>query len=393
MTTSLKRSLTAAGAAALALVLAACGAGESGGGDTSSAPAPSSSGSSAAASPVDAAAAIIDPLKGEIAWPAPAALSAPADVKGKTIWWVPIGDAVPVIHGFYEGFNQAVTAAGGTVKLCDGKFNPADIGNCLKQAGEQKADAVVTAFIDYMMLPAAFDGLTAAGVPVLVAGVPPTGDKTQTEGFAFYDPSGQVKKMYETTSAAGIVAAGDGANGLWLRLLDSSLTTGSSDAGVAAWKTLCPDCPLATVDFTTANVDKLASAVSAALVQNPDVNVVMVPVDSFVPPVTQALKTAGKNDVKVVSTGGDVPNLQNVAAGTQAGDLGTPVIYTGWAYANALFQLLAGDTVTGSDELVNRFFDSSNIGELTITPEAYLSNDWYGDDSYEAAFKAAWGLS
>jgi len=230
-------------------------------------------------------------------------------------------------------------------------------------------------------------------VPVLVAGVPPTGDKTQTENFAFFDPSGQVKKMYETTSAAGIINGGDSPNGLWLRLLDSSLTTGASDAGVAAWKTLCPDCALATVDFTTANVDKLASAVSAALVQNPDINVVMVPVDSFVPPVTQALKTAGKNDVKVVSTGGDVPNMQNVQAGTQAGDLGTPVIYTGWTYANALFQLLAGDPVDPNSTLNNRYFDSSNVGDLTISPEAYLSNAWYGDDSYQAAFTTAWGLS
>ena len=56
MTTSLKRSLTTAGAAVLALALAACGAGESGG-TTSSAPAPSSSGasSSAAATPAEAA--------------------------------------------------------------------------------------------------------------------------------------------------------------------------------------------------------------------------------------------------------------------------------------------------------------------------------------------------
>ncbi|MCA0329001.1 MAG: substrate-binding domain-containing protein [Actinobacteria bacterium] len=393
MTTSLKRSLTAAGAAVVALVLAACGAGENTG-TTSSSAAPSASGSSSAASPAEAAAAIIDPLRSPITWPEPTALSKAVDVKGKTIWWVPIGDAVPVIHGFYEGFNQAVTAAGGTVKLCDGKFNPADIGNCLKQAGEQEADAVVTAFVDYAMLPAAFDALTAKNIPVMVAGVPPTGDKTQTENFAFFDPSAHVKRMYETTSAAGIFAVGDSAtpNGLWLKLMDSSLTTGSSEAGIAAWKTLCPDCPLATVEYTTANADKIPSAVSAALVQNPDINVIMVPVDSFVPPVTQALKTAGKNDVKIVSTGGDLPNLQNVKAGTQAGDLGTPVIFTGWQYANGLFQLLVGDEVVPDKGLTNRFFDSSNIGELTLTPEAYLSNQWYGDDSYQAAFKSAWGL-
>lgn len=387
MTTSLKRSMTAAGVALAALVLAACGAGESSNNSSS----PTSTGS--ASSPAAAAAAIIDPLKAQITWPAPTKLSGAVDVKGKTIWWVPIGDAVPVIHGFYTGFQEAVQAAGGTVKLCDGKFNPADIGNCLKQAADQNADAVVTAFIDYAMLPTAFDALTAKGIPVLIAGEAPSGGKTASKDLAFFDPSGHVKKMYETTSAAGIVNGGDKPNGLWLKLEDSSLTKDASDAGVAAWKALCSDCALATVDFTTANVDKLPSAVSAALVSNPDVNVVMVPVDSFVPPVTQALKTAGKTDVKVVSTGGDLPNMQNVQAGTQAGDLGTPVIFSGWQYANALFQLLVGDAVTPDSTLTNRYFDSSNVSGLTLTPEAYLSNAWYGDDSYQAAFKTAWGIS
>lgn len=389
MTTSVKRSLTVATAAVAALVLAACGAGESNNNSSSS-----PTGSASATSPSAAAAAIIDPLKAEITWPEATKLSKAVDVKGKTIWWVPIGDAVPVIHGFYEGFNQAVTAAGGTVKLCDGKFNPADIGNCLKQAADQSADAVVTAFVDYAMLPAAYDALTAKGIPVLVAGEAPSGGKTASKDLAFFDPSAHVKKMYETTSAAGIVAAGDKApNGLWLKLMDSSLTTSASEAGVAAYKALCPSCALATVEFTTPNVDKLPSAVSAALVQNPDVNVIMVPVDSFVPPVLQAVKTAGKTDIKVVATGGDLPNMQNVKAGTQAGDLGTPVIYTGWQYANALFQLLVGDEVVADSTLTNRYFDSSNISGLTLTPEAYLSNQWYGSDSYQAAFKTAWGIS
>ena len=386
MTTSLKRSMTAAGVAVAALVLAACGSGESS--TTSTSP----SGSASGTTPAAAAAAIIDPLKAQITWPTPTKLGKAVDVKGKTIWWIPIGDAVPVIHGFYSGFQQAVEAAGGTVKLCDGKFNPADIGNCLKQAADQNADAVVTAFIDYAMLPTAFDALTAKGIPVLVGGEAPSGGKTSSAQLAFFDPSGRVKKMYETTSAAGIVNGGDKPNGLWLKLQDSSLTKDASDAGVAAWKVLCADCALATLDYTTANADKLPSAVSAALVSNPNVNVIMVPVDSYVPAVSQALKTAGKTDVKVVSTGGDLPNMQNVKAGTQAGDLGTPVIYTGWTYANALFQQLVGDTVAPQDGLANRYFDSSNVGSLTLTPEAYLSNAWYGDDSYVAAFKTAWGV-
>ena len=125
---------------------------------------------------------------------------------------------------------------------------------------------------------------------------------------------------------------------------------------------------------------------------NPDINVVMVPNDAFTGPVSQALKTAGKPDAKIVSSGADLANMQNVKAGSQAGDAGAAGIHAGWAITNALFQLLVGDTVAPNNPLV-RYFDSSNIGNLTLTPEAYLSNAWYGDDSYQPAFKTAWGIS
>ena len=49
--------------------------------------------------------------------------------------------------------------------------------------------------------------------------------------------------------------------------------------------------------------------------------------------------------------------------------------------------------MAADNTLTNRYFDSSNVGDLTLTPEAYLSNQWYGDDSYQAAYKSAWGLS
>jgi ribose transport system substrate-binding protein len=384
---SVRSKVAVAAVAAATLALTACGSSASSSTSTGSA-APSS----AANEKIDAAKAELDKLKTPVAWPDPVAPSKPLDVAGKTVWWVPIGDAVPVIHGIGEGFKQAVEAAGGTFKLCDGKFNPADIGNCLKQAGEQGADAVVTAFVDYAMIPNAFDALTAQGVPVLVGGVPQSADAEVGPTLAFFDPTERVNAIYETVSKSGIATNGAETNGLWLRLLDSTTTTNASDAGVAKFKEICPDCALATVDFTTANIDKLPSAVSAALVKNPDINTLLVPVDSFVAPAVQGAKTAGKNDLTVVSAAGDLPNMLAVKAGGQAGDFGNPVIYTGWTYGQALAQLLAGDTVSPDDQAIGRYFDSTNVADLTLTPEEYLTSTWYGDDSFKAKYLTAWGV-
>lgn len=364
-------------------MLTACG-GEAGSG-----------GETAASAPADdrfaSLNAEIDALRGPIDWPEPKKLGRPVDLTGKTIWWIPIGGSVSVVNGFAEGVKEAVTTLGGQVKLCDGKFNPTEIGNCLKQAGEQRADAVITAFIDYAMVPNAFDSLIRQGVPVLVAGVPPTGDVKPSENFAFFDPSPQVMKMYETVTKVGLVQDGSNTKGLWLRVLDSQLTTRASDAGVAKFKEPCPDCSLDTVEYTTANVDKLPSEVSAALVKNPEINTLFVPVANFVQPVLQGVKTAGETGIKIVTSNGDLQNLQLIASGEQTGDLSTPVIYTGWQYVNALLQLVAGDEVEPAGELTNRFFDASNIDGLKLTPEAYLTSDWFGDESFKDAFLTAWG--
>ena len=386
--------------AAAALTLSACSsattsptAADSSGTSPAATVSDSGSTTSPASGPIDAAKAELAVLQAPIEWPEPVAPTKPLDVSGKTIWWVPIGDSVPVIHGIGEGFRQAVEAAGGTLKMCDGKFNPSDIGNCLKQAGEQGAAAVVTAFVDYAMIPNAFDALTEQGIPVLVGGVPAPEGATATSTLAFYDPTKRVNGIYETVTKSGVAANGEATNGLWLRLLDSTTTTAASDAGVAKYRELCPDCPLATVDFTTANVDKLPAAVSAALVKNPDVNTLFVPVDGFVAPAVQGAKTAGRSDLTVVSAGGDLSNMQAVQSGGQTGDFGNPVIYTGWAYGNALAQMLAGDAVMPDDHAVGRYFDSTAVADLTLTPEEYLTSNWYGDDSFKSEFLAAWGVS
>ena len=88
---------------------------------------------------------------------------------------------------------------------------------------------------------------------------------------------------------------------------------------------LCPTCTVATADFTTANLDKLPSAVSAALVSHPDTNTLVVPVDSFVPPALQGVQSAGKaGKIKVISSSSDLAGLQRIKDGQQVSDLGTP---------------------------------------------------------------------
>jgi len=385
--TTVRRGAASVAALAVLALLGACAQGDA---------AQSNSGSSGdsadgIAQAKEAVAGWTEPIS---EYPEEPALSKTPDMQGKKVTIIPLGDNIPVIHGVAVGLQDALQTVGASGSICDGKFNPTAVADCLKQAGDQGADAVVTLFIDYAMAGTAFDALADKGVPVLVGAVAEDPKRKSDGTLAFYDNTARVGKLYDAMSMAALADGGEETNALWLRLMDSTTTRGASDRGVATFKELCPTCGLATADFTTANLDKLPSAVSAALVAHKDTNVMIVPVDSFVGPALQGLQSAGLADqVKIVSSSSDVAGLQRVKDGQQIHDLGTPVIFEGWKVANALMQLLAGDEVQKADVLVTRDFNADNVDELELTDEAYFTPDWFGDDSFKANFLTAWGVT
>jgi ribose transport system substrate-binding protein len=367
-------------------LLGACGAGER---ET-----PTDAGATAvSASGVQSAKAALQGWATAPKWPAVTPIGKPVDLTGKKFTFVALGDQIPVIHGVGVGATQALAAAGAEVKICDGKFNPTAVADCLKSAGDEKVDGVISAFVDYQMAGPAFDALAAKGVKVILGGVAPSGGRKADAGLAFYDNTPRVFALHEAMSQAAVAEGGDKTNVLWVRLMDSTTTTGASAAGIAKFKQLCPSCGIAETEFTTANIDKLATSISAALVSHPDTNAVIVPVDSFVPPVLQGIQSAkftGK--VKVHSSSSDLAGLQRVKDGQQASDLGTPVLFEGWKFANAMVQLMAGQPVEKGDDFVTRAFTKANVGELTLDDKSYLTDDWFGGSGYQQSFLAAWGI-
>lgn len=389
--------MAAATLAAAALVLAACGS------DTESpdATAASAAPASAVATAGDVSAAI-EEAKAELtaleapvtAWPEPATLSKPVDVTGKTVFLIPIGDAVPVIQAVRTGVQQSLEMAGATTQLCDGKFNPSEIANCLKQAADKKVDAVVTFFIDYAMVPTAFDSVTAAGIPVLVGGAIPTGEPPADAPLAFLDGSQQNKQTVRLLAKGAVVDQGENLKALVLRLNDSKLTTDANDQAIAQIKEMCPTCVAEPVDFTTATVDKLPSAVSAALIANPGINAIIVSPEVYMEPAIAGLNSAGLADqVKLYGANADLSGLQRVKDGAQVMDIAVSPVLSGWQFTDGLMQLLAGDEVTANPSIAGaRIFTKNNVGTLNLTPEAYMTTQWYGGDNvdFQQAYLNSW---
>ena len=89
-------------------------------------------------------------------------------LKGKTVWYIPIGEATPLMSAIGTNLTQALGQVGVKVHLCDGQFLPTDIATCMSQAVSQGAAGVVTCYVDYAALPTAFDSLVSHHIPVFV---------------------------------------------------------------------------------------------------------------------------------------------------------------------------------------------------------------------------------
>ena len=147
------RHVRALAATAVAVsLIGACGAGER---ETPTSP----TASAASAAGIDQAKEAMVGWAKAPEWPEATKIAKPVDLKGKRFTYVALGDQIPVIHGLGVGVTEALSAAGAQVKICDGKFNPTAVAECLKSAGDEGVDGVVTAFIDYQMAGPAFDAL------------------------------------------------------------------------------------------------------------------------------------------------------------------------------------------------------------------------------------------
>ena len=394
MTLSLRsRAVAIAAAAATATALAAC---SSSGGSSNAGASGGTAGNSASA-PQGVSYAKAQLAKYEAtrdSYGTPVAVSNVPDLHGKTVWYVPIGTAVPVLATIGNAMTDALGKLGASVHVCDGKFQPTTVAACMSSAVSQGANAVVTGFVDYAAAPSAFQSIVAKGIPVLVGGEAPSGGATPGPKLGFFDPSGLTQQAFKLMSDAVIADSNGKANALVVRLADSNLTIKNSNVGVDELTSHCPGCTVTTVDATTAGMNKLGSAISAKLAANPDINYLVLPQDAYLQAALPGIQSAGfANKLKVVAAGGTVAGLQAVKSGQIAYNIGQGAVYNGWGFADATVRLLAGAQIQPENDGAIRVFDKSNVGSIDLTDANYNSTVWYGGNKWQQDFLAAWGVN
>ncbi|WP_017934543.1 sugar ABC transporter substrate-binding protein [Nocardioides sp. Iso805N] len=314
------------------------------------------------------------------------------DLNGKAVWYIPIGTSVPVLASMGDAISEALGNLGAKVHTCDGKFTPTTISECMSTAATQKAAAVITGFVDYNMVPAAFQDLASKGIPTLVGGQAAPSGVSASKTLGFFDASPLTQQAYKLMADAAIADSNGNAQVLEVSLTDSSTTKANTEATDAEFKQYCPACEVTTTETTTAAIAQLGSALAAKLSANPNIKYVIIPQDAFYQAALPGLQSAGfANKVKIITAGGSTAGMQSVKAGQIAYDMGQGVWNQGWSMADGAVRLLAGAEVQPETQGPIRVFTKDNAASLDLTDANYASSAWYGSDAWKQDYLTAWG--
>lgn len=283
--------------------------------------------------------------------------SGPAAVEGKSIWYISCGQAFVACSQHAEGFAEAAEHLGWTVSIQDGRATPSVASDLIRQAVAAKADAITFVAFDCPGIKSALLLAKEEKIPVIAsqsidcsaeifggeealftAGVSLMGSADARD---YYRKFGELRAKYilaKTEGKANIVSIGE----------TSQVIQQTNHEGFMDTIAKCGDCVVNESLFNFGQVPSPATQIwQSALLQNPDANVVEFGIDALM---VLGLQTAVKQANKGASTGvvvgggeGFPPNYDLIREGTQTFSVAMPYNWFGWATADTVNRILAGE--------------------------------------------------
>jgi ribose transport system substrate-binding protein len=364
---------------ALAALLSACG---SGGSTSSEGPSEGTAKQTENASDEQSSSEskAFEEFSAPITWPGPNDQVTPPP--GKSITVVICGSQGITCVRVGEGVTAAAAAA---VTLVDGQSNPTVWNQAVQSAVANKTDGIVLAAVPPALVSGALEKAKAAGVKIAAALSvlgPPVDVKVELD-----------RKAIAAANSAWIAQdSGGDAKVLVVRDDEFPETKVTSDAYSTDLPSECSGCSVEDeVEFTLALASqRLASEVSQALRQHPEINYIIQPFDTVTTFVEQGIAQAGKTgQVKIVGLGADPPSFEAMKEGSMAESFGTPAEWMGWDAVDGLIRSFAGKPVPKLNPQTQSNYD---VPERYVTAEAPEPgpNGW-PDFDYQSKFELLWG--
>jgi ribose transport system substrate-binding protein len=312
-------------------------------------------------------------------------------LKGKTIYYIPIVQAVPTFVVAAAAMKQALTRAGLGLQVCDAQAQPAAAAACVQQAVTAGAAGIVLDAIPYGMAYNALNAAAAKGIPILVADQLPDPASTPNTDKVSYLPGaqGQASDIAWWT----IADSGGKANGIIAEEIDNPSSIAQVTDSLAVYKQNCPDCVMTVKRISASTTNLEASAASADLLGDPSATYFYTEFEDSLQPTIQGIQQSGKTSVSLSVAAGTVNGL-----GLLAGNSPVKAVvvvdeaYEGWALTDEILRMATG-TAPVTETIPTRLFTKENIGTIEVTTAAQASGAWFGDNSFESTFASLWGVS
>lgn len=379
-----------------AAVVAGCGSSSSSSSSSSSGGSGGSSASTSASSNntgLTHAQAVVTKLKAPVSsYALPTApIKGVASLKGKTVMFIPLINAIPAFQIVESSFADALGKLGIKVQPCNGGANPSTTAACINQAVSQKMAGIVTDAIPYGLAAQAFASAAKSGVKIVIA------DQIAQPGTTSKNLSYQQGNIDQPTLMADWMIADSGgkANAIVSEETDSPSAKAYVTQGLSPeFAKYCPGCKVKIITNAAGSPDQIASAINSAVISDPNAQYMYTEFEDDLQGTLQGLQQAGKiNSIKVLAATATIAGLQKMKAHQAVySEVGTDVNYEGWADADQLLRMMAGQPVV-AEHVPERIFDRSNVGTLTLTPAAQASGEWYGSPSaFKTGFTKLWGV-
>lgn len=252
---------------------------------------------------------------------------------------------VPVCAEFNNAAKEAADLLGWKTTRVDLGVSPEDFANAYNRAIELKPDLVVGSGLSRELFDKQLNELAEMDIPVIQwsSGIKPVEDKLWV---AVDDPFYQAAGVM----AAEVVAA-DGdlkSNVAVFNVPQYTMSTLFAKTFESYIDKACADCTVSYQEAAAADIGKLAQKVTAHVQRNPDTTHVVCSFGDLCQGVGQALKTAGRDDIKIYTQDPGATNFQNIASGTEWGATPLAIGQTGWQIIDLAQRIFNGDDVAGT---------------------------------------------
>lgn len=311
----------------------------------------------------------------------------------ENVYVVSCGEMVPGCSVPAAAAASAAKAIGWNATIADGKLNPEGFATAIRQGIAGGATVIVPIGIGCGVAQAAFQEAVDAGIKIIGGGGPDDCDPklwtserqwvTGQEGPAMWASFGALQADYvfgKTNGNANPVVI-NFTGQVWGQWITDGFNAELEKLGNQGKV-------LTTVDVSDTEMTdgSFVQKITTALLNNPEANALIIPIDSWLPAgLGQAIVQGGNADkIFVIGRGGDAAVLDAIRAGGQGvnATVGTAIEWGAWGSIDTAARILSGGKAVDIAE-------SSQVVDADHNMPA--SGSYQGSIDWQAAFLKAWG--